>query len=159
MVRVTERRSWFDVGLSLLSLLSPQLQTEGAPGRIVLGSICPLTACSPADCTTLQHLRCTPKRANAAEPPGLPLRHPLCHGAMGKRRHKRRTHVEPDETRAEKTPKSFVINLGQVGQSTEQLVADMRMVMAPNTAGKLKVRSSNVVKDFVHMAGPLGVSQ
>ncbi len=35
---------------------------------------------------------------------------------------------------------------------------DFRKVMEPNTASNIKVRPKNVVKDFVHVAGVLGVS-
>jgi ribosome biogenesis protein SSF1/2 len=37
-------------------------------------------------------------------------------------------------------PKSFVIKHGQVGSSLTQLVRDVRKVMEPNTASRLKVR-------------------
>eukprot|EP00038_Savillea_parva_P007981 m.173761 g.173761 ORF g.173761 m.173761 type:complete len:500 (+) comp13739_c0_seq1:343-1842(+) len=54
-------------------------------------------------------------------------------------------------------PRSFVIGR-DVPPSVQQLVQDMRSVMAPHTALKLKVSKKNVLKDFVAMAGPLGVS-
>ena len=66
----------------------------------------------------------------------------------------------------------------QVTKDVKQLVNDMKQVMEPYTASKLKVltksllpcrasrcsdrcaqaRRSNVLKDFVMVAGPLGVS-
>ncbi|XP_010899504.2 suppressor of SWI4 1 homolog [Esox lucius] len=55
-------------------------------------------------------------------------------------------------------PHSFVFHRGQVGKNVGQLVADMRRVMEPFTAESLKVRKKNVLKDFVAMAGPLGVT-
>lgn len=56
------------------------------------------------------------------------------------RRRKTRTHVRnaPD-TNA--TPKSFIIKHGNVGPSLTQLVRDLRKVMEPNTASRLKVPS------------------
>lgn len=42
--------------------------------------------------------------------------------------------------------------------SLTQLVRDMRNVMQPHTAIKLRERKSNKLKDFVVMAGPLNVS-
>eukprot|EP00741_Cyanophora_paradoxa_P016379 tig00020912_g15814.t1 len=59
---------------------------------------------------------------------------------MAKRRKTRLTHVTT-------TPEENAIT--QV---------DLRLVMEPNTARKLKVRKTNKIKDFVHVAGPLGVS-
>jgi ribosome biogenesis protein SSF1/2 len=62
---------------------------------------------------------------------------------MGKHR-KNRTHLKganaPD-TRPDGVPKSFIIKHGQVGSSLTQLVRDMRKVMEPNTASRLKVRT------------------
>uniref|UniRef100_A0AAY5EG84 Brix domain-containing protein n=1 Tax=Electrophorus electricus TaxID=8005 RepID=A0AAY5EG84_ELEEL len=55
-------------------------------------------------------------------------------------------------------PHSFVFHRGQIGRNAAQLVTDMRRVMEPYTARSLKVRKKNVLKDFVTVAGPLGVS-
>ncbi|XP_061568591.1 suppressor of SWI4 1 homolog [Cololabis saira] len=55
-------------------------------------------------------------------------------------------------------PHSFVFHRGQVGKNVGQLVLDMRRVMEPYTAESLKVRKNNVLKDFVAVAGPLGVT-
>ncbi|KAL5484595.1 hypothetical protein EMCRGX_G021122 [Ephydatia muelleri] len=69
-------------------------------------------------------------------------------------RRKKRTHQDVEtETTA---PKSFVIERGKVGTTLHHLVLDLRRVMEPNTATKLKVRHKNVVKDFIQVAGPLG---
>lgn len=63
------------------------------------------------------------------------------------RRRKNRTHLKgpagPPATNSLKdgTPKSFIIKHGQVGSSLTQLVRDMRRVMEPNTASRLKVGS------------------
>jgi len=58
------------------------------------------------------------------------------------RKRKTRTHLKGNEERAPTggTPKSFIIKHGQVGSSLAQLVRDMRKVMEPNTASRLKVR-------------------
>lgn len=57
---------------------------------------------------------------------------------MGRRR-KTRTHVKVNEAEQEKIPKSFVIRSGDVGPSVAKLVLDVRRLMEPNTAIKLKV--------------------
>jgi ribosome biogenesis protein SSF1/2 len=61
---------------------------------------------------------------------------------MAKRR-KNRTHLKGQVQREEVAsgvPKSFIIKHGQVGASINQLVRDMRKVMEPHTASRLKVR-------------------
>lgn len=62
------------------------------------------------------------------------------------RRRKNRTHLKGAADPAAATtsgkdgvPKSFIIKHGQVGSSLTQLVRDMRKVMEPNTASRLKV--------------------
>ncbi|XP_030331091.1 suppressor of SWI4 1 homolog isoform X2 [Strigops habroptila] len=55
-------------------------------------------------------------------------------------------------------PHSFVFQRGRGGRSLRHLVADMRRVMEPYTARALRVRKSNSLKDFVAVAGPLGVT-
>ena len=59
---------------------------------------------------------------------------------MGRRR-KNRTHLKDPGTEgpADNVPKSFVIKHGQVGRSLTQLVRDIRKVMEPNTASRLRV--------------------
>ncbi|KAI3627770.1 hypothetical protein GLX27_000550 [Malassezia furfur] len=80
---------------------------------------------------------------------------------MGNKRRKSRTHLKGPiqnsltDTRA---PKSFVIRGGKVGRSVAGLVHDVRRVMEPNTASRLKEREKNRLRDFMSMAGPLGVS-
>ncbi|KAH8108145.1 Brix-domain-containing protein [Cristinia sonorae] len=80
---------------------------------------------------------------------------------MGRRR-KNRTHLKGGVASApgsaEGVPKSFVIKHGQVGRSLAQLVRDMRKVMEPNTATRLRERARNKLKDFFTMAPPLGVT-
>jgi ribosome biogenesis protein SSF1/2 len=61
-----------------------------------------------------------------------------------------------------KIPRSLVLKMGdskrEVSHSIAQLVRDFRQVMQPHTAVKLRERKSNRLKDFLVMAGPLGVS-
>ena len=70
---------------------------------------------------------------------------------MAKRRVKRRTHVPVTGKGSAKngaaamnqSPKSMVIRIGagEVGSSVSQLVKDVRLMMEPDTASRLKVNS------------------
>ncbi|GAO18696.1 uncharacterized protein UV8b_00047 [Ustilaginoidea virens] len=86
---------------------------------------------------------------------------------MARRRTKKRTHVgagNPDVASAghasARDPKSMVIRIGagQVGPSVSQLAADVRRVMEPGTASRLKERRANKLRDYAVMCGPLGVT-
>ncbi|KAG0004393.1 hypothetical protein BGZ79_009464 [Entomortierella chlamydospora] len=80
---------------------------------------------------------------------------------MGKARKKSRTHKKADEgenPNAPKVPKTFVMRSGEVGHSVMHLVSDIRRLMEPNTATKLRERKNNRLRDFVAVAGPLGVT-
>ncbi|XP_070597562.1 suppressor of SWI4 1 homolog isoform X2 [Erythrolamprus reginae] len=55
-------------------------------------------------------------------------------------------------------PHSFVFHRGHIGKNIQQLIQDVRRVMEPFTATSLKVRKRNALKDFVTIAGPLGVT-
>ncbi|KAJ5085371.1 Brix domain-containing protein [Penicillium argentinense] len=88
---------------------------------------------------------------------------------MARARVKKRTHTRPQNASAApkggaasmaKTPKSMVIRVGasQVGTSVSQLVKDVRQMMEPDTAVRLKERKSNRLRDYTVMAGPLGVT-
>ncbi|ORX98773.1 Brix domain-domain-containing protein [Clohesyomyces aquaticus] len=57
-------------------------------------------------------------------------------------------------------PKSMVIRIGagEVGASVTQLVKDVRHVMEPDTAVRLKERRANKLRDYTTMCGPLGVT-
>lgn len=72
---------------------------------------------------------------------------------------KTRTHkpVE-DDPDAESIPQSFVIKRGKVGVYLKELVHDMRSIMYPYTASKLKESSKNAIRDFIGAAGIFGVS-
>lgn len=69
--------------------------------------------------------------------------HPHHPSPVMARRRKNRTHlkggVASNPGAAEGVPKSFVIKHGQVGTSLTQLVRDVRRVMEPYTASRLKV--------------------
>ncbi|GAB4819744.1 hypothetical protein N2152v2_006790 [Parachlorella kessleri] len=72
---------------------------------------------------------------------------------------KKRTHIRVDQDPAKKgQPKSFVFRRGRHGAILKELEKDLRKLMAPNTATNLKESKRNVLKDFVHIAGPLGVT-
>ncbi|PFH50047.1 hypothetical protein AMATHDRAFT_61788 [Amanita thiersii Skay4041] len=81
---------------------------------------------------------------------------------MARRRRKNRTHLKGGEEatpgKADNTPKSFVIKHGQVGSSVAQLVRDLRKVMEPNTASRLRERQRNKLKDYLTMAPALQVT-
>ncbi|KAJ5677890.1 uncharacterized protein N7477_003523 [Penicillium maclennaniae] len=88
---------------------------------------------------------------------------------MAKARVKKRTHLRAQNASAaskgsgaiqSKAPKSMVIRVGasQVGTSVSQLVKDVRHMMEPDTAVRLKERQSNRLRDYTVMAGPLGVT-
>ena len=60
------------------------------------------------------------------------------------RKRKNRTHLKGAGTNSQtqdNVPRSFIIKHGQVGSSLSQLVRDLRKVMEPNTATRLKVRA------------------
>ena len=52
---------------------------------------------------------------------------------------KRHTHVAQDESALTPTPMTFVMERGKVGGALTQLVLDLRQVMEPFTASKLRV--------------------
>lgn len=69
--------------------------------------------------------------------------------------------AQPLNASASNTPKTMVIRIGasEVGPSVSALVHDVRTMMEPHTASRLRERKSNKLKDYVTMAGPLGVTQ
>lgn len=74
----------------------------------------------------------------------------------GSYRKKRKTHQLKKEI--PNIPKSFVFSRGVVSMSVKKLVLDVRKMLIPNTADKLNVKRNNKLKDFLHVAGPLGVT-
>ncbi len=72
---------------------------------------------------------------------------------------KKRTHIkEVDDPAKKGQPRSFVLRRGRHANLMKDLEQDLRKLMSPNTATGLKQHRKNVLKDFVHVAGPLGVT-
>ena len=61
---------------------------------------------------------------------------------VGNKRRKTRTHKEEPigGVTAERVPKSFVLRRGKVDRGVRELVEDMREVMLPHTASRLRER-------------------
>ncbi|KAK4048956.1 rRNA-binding ribosome biosynthesis protein [Microbotryomycetes sp. JL201] len=80
----------------------------------------------------------------------------------GAKRKKTRTHVKAADAakdpNAPKVPKSFVVKSGVVGHTVSALTRDLRKVLEPNTASRLRERKANRLRDYVSMSGPLGVT-
>lgn len=77
------------------------------------------------------------------------------------RRRKNRTHNKGNATAKTSNgiagdPKSFVIKHGSVGHSIAQLVRDMRKVMEPNTATRLRVSDNRSSQLFSNIYVGLG---
>lgn len=70
----------------------------------------------------------------------------------------RATSIHNAEEEYAGVPHSFVFHRGQIGKNVQQLIEDVRRAMEPFTATSLKVRKKNSLKDFVAVAGPLGVT-
>lgn len=81
----------------------------------------------------------------------------------GGRRKKTRTHVAPQPNApgvpaAEKVPRSLVIRQGRTTREVLELVHELRRVMSPNTAMRLKERRTSKMKDYTAVAGQLGLT-
>ncbi|KAF8630369.1 hypothetical protein AX15_002933 [Amanita polypyramis BW_CC] len=78
---------------------------------------------------------------------------------MAKRR-KQRTHLKAPaaDTNKVDVPRSFIIKHGHVGSSLTRLVRDLRKVMEPNTASRLREQKRNKLKDYLTMAPALQVT-
>ncbi|KAF1812792.1 Brix-domain-containing protein [Eremomyces bilateralis CBS 781.70] len=83
---------------------------------------------------------------------------------MARRRVKKRTQARNVQDQSgrniERTPKSMVLRIGagEVGPSISQLAQDVRSVMEPETASRLRERKANKLRDYTTMCGPLGVT-
>ncbi|GAB2283069.1 hypothetical protein Dimus_017601 [Dionaea muscipula] len=64
-----------------------------------------------------------------------------------------------NQATGEKIPKSFVFSRGKLPSSLRQLELDLRKLMLPYTALKLKEKKRNKLKDFLNVAGPMGVTE
>ena len=51
----------------------------------------------------------------------------------------------------------MIVRRGATDKRVQELVRELRRVMAPHTAERLKERPGNSLKDFVHAAQPLTV--
>lgn len=63
-----------------------------------------------------------------------------------------------DPVTGDKIPKSFVFSRGKLPASLKQLQMDLRKLMLPYTALNLKEKRRNNIKDFLNVAGPMGVT-
>eukprot|EP00397_Hematodinium_sp_SG-2012_P029747 GEMP01031454.1.p1 GENE.GEMP01031454.1~~GEMP01031454.1.p1 ORF type:complete len:461 (+),score=102.61 GEMP01031454.1:36-1418(+) len=79
---------------------------------------------------------------------------------VGLRRRKTRTHQQEDVGEREKkyTPRSFVVKKGHVSNDTQDLIRDFRDVMSPNCAKSLRESKNTKIRDYLAVAGPLGVT-
>uniref|UniRef100_A0A8C8SDQ0 Brix domain-containing protein n=1 Tax=Pelusios castaneus TaxID=367368 RepID=A0A8C8SDQ0_9SAUR len=80
---------------------------------------------------------------------------------MGRTKNQKRVRAAAQQHAQEQfasVPHSFVFHRGRVGRSLQQLILDVRRVMEPYTASTLQVRKKNSLKDFVAVAGPLGIT-
>jgi ribosome biogenesis protein SSF1/2 len=82
---------------------------------------------------------------------------------MGRRK-KKRTHV-PVTTQQlaaageeEKAPRSLVLRKGRTTPEVATLVSELRRLMGPETASRLKERRTNRMKDYAAVAGHLGLT-
>ncbi|XP_022854690.1 peter Pan-like protein [Olea europaea var. sylvestris] len=63
-----------------------------------------------------------------------------------------------DHITGDKIPKSFVFSRGKLPGPLRQLQMDLRKLMLPFTALKLKEKRRNNLKDFLNVSGPMGVT-
>ncbi|KAL3531467.1 hypothetical protein ACH5RR_010789 [Cinchona calisaya] len=83
------------------------------------------------------------------------------------RNKKRKVSVKPvlkkqpsgvDHVTGDKIPKSFVFSRGKLPGPLRHLQMDLRKLMLPFTALKLKEKKRNNLKDFLNVSGPMGVT-
>ncbi|XP_057960131.1 peter Pan-like protein [Malania oleifera] len=63
-----------------------------------------------------------------------------------------------DHITGDKIPKNFVFSRSKLPGPLRQLEMDLRKLMLPFTALKLKEKKRNTLKDFLNVAGPMGVT-
>ncbi|KAF5200068.1 Peter pan-like protein [Thalictrum thalictroides] len=63
-----------------------------------------------------------------------------------------------DHVTGDKIPKSIVFSRGKLPGPLKQLQKDLRKLMLPHTAFNLKEKKRNSLKDFLNIAGPMGVT-
>mmetsp|Transcript_13478 Transcript_13478/g.24165 ORF Transcript_13478/g.24165 Transcript_13478/m.24165 type:complete len:358 (-) Transcript_13478:724-1797(-) len=75
------------------------------------------------------------------------------------RRRKTRTHVRNEVSEGnDGVPRSFVIRRGRLPAGARQLALELRTALMPHTASRLQERPSNSLKDYVAIAGRLGIT-
>jgi len=81
---------------------------------------------------------------------------------VGGRRKKSRTHKEIDDqdetSTGQKIPKTFILKRGDLPNPLKPVIGDMREVMYPHTAMKLRESSKNRLKDFISTGHGFGVT-
>ncbi|XP_050236666.1 peter Pan-like protein [Mercurialis annua] len=63
-----------------------------------------------------------------------------------------------DHITGDKIPKSFVFSRGKLPANLRQLQMDLRKLMLPYTALNLREKKRNTLKEFLNVAGPMGVT-
>ncbi|PON63293.1 Brix domain containing protein [Parasponia andersonii] len=71
---------------------------------------------------------------------------------------KKQHQASVDHITGDKIPKSFVFARGKLPGPLRQLQMDLRKLMLPHTALKLREKKRNNLKDFLNVAGPMGVT-
>ncbi|KAM0998500.1 hypothetical protein ACFX2I_008226 [Malus domestica] len=86
---------------------------------------------------------------------------------MARFKNKKKVFVKPvsskkqanvDHVTGDKIPRSFVFSRCKLPGPLRQLQADLRKLMLPYTALKLKEKRRNNLRDFLNVAGPMGVT-
>ncbi|OIV99590.1 hypothetical protein TanjilG_17400 [Lupinus angustifolius] len=75
-----------------------------------------------------------------------------------KQKHQPLQQASVDPITGRKIPKSLVFSRGKLPSSLKQLQMDLRKSMLPHTALNLKEKKRNNLKDFLNVAGPMGVT-
>ncbi|EEF39269.1 peter Pan-like protein [Ricinus communis] len=70
----------------------------------------------------------------------------------------KKEHGNVDHITGDKIPKSFVFARGKLPGPLRQLQMDLRKLMLPYTALNLKEKKRNTLRDFLNVAGPMGVT-
>lgn len=83
-------------------------------------------------------------------------------GGMKKKIKKQKVRSQAQSEQFEKdqaqVPRSMIFRRGNVGDAVKDLVQNMRLVMSPHSALKLRERKNNQLKDFINAANVLHVT-
>lgn len=63
-----------------------------------------------------------------------------------------------EEKEVDLGPRSLIVRRGKVGKNVRSLIMDLRNAFGPNTASKVKERTSNTLKEFLHACSVLAVT-